>query len=310
MVAKTKPAILPRDLRDPTGMDVLERNAMQDFGGRMRRVGQAYRSALDRIPAEPVVNRRYTFRLDQALLRSLLAQLDLEVDSILLEGGEDRPWFFEQYVEVAATRGTAQAFANLAQQSSAYKAGRVSVQNILRSEPHQRRMALTRTRVFEEMKGLSAQAKTDMSRLLTDGIGRGLNPRDVARNLTEQAGIEAARANRIARTEITTALRRARWDEAEDAQEEYGLKTKLMHLSALSQTTRRSHAARHAKLYTVEEVRDWYSRDANSINCKCSQTEVMVDDEGLPLLPSIVERAQKAREKMAARGYAWAKKKD
>jgi hypothetical protein len=39
---------------------------------------------------------------------------------------------------------------------------------------------------------------------------------------------------------------------------------------------------RHAHLYTNEEVRDWYSKDGNSINCKCSQQSVLVDADGKP----------------------------
>jgi len=282
---------------------------MRDFDRRMRRVAKAYRQALERIPAAPVVNRRYTFDLDRVLLDSLLAQLSMEVDSILLEGGSQSIWLFEAYIDVAATRGTAQAFANLAQQSPAYRAGRESLQAVLRSEPYQRRMALVRARVFEEMNGLSGQVKADMARVLTDGIGRGLNPRDVARNLNLQAGVEMRRAHRIARTEVGMALKRARWDEAEEAQQQYGLLTKLMHLSALSPTTRATHAARHAKLYTVEQVRDWYSQDANSIQCKCAQTEVLVDAAGKPIVPGIQRRARETYERMKERGYDWVPKK-
>jgi hypothetical protein len=54
-----------------------------------------------------------------------------------------------------------------------------------------------------------------MARVLTDGVGRGLNPLDIARNLTTRP-VER-RANRIARTEVTTALRRAKWDEDQEA---------------------------------------------------------------------------------------------
>ncbi|MCR3865547.1 phage head morphogenesis protein, partial [Pseudomonas aeruginosa] len=108
------------------------------------------------------------------------------------------------------------------------------------------------------------------------------NPREIARDLTAQTGIEARRGHRIARTEVTTALRRARWDEKDAAEADYGVQSKLMHMSALSPSTRATHAARHARLYTSDEVRDWYSRDGNSINCKCSQVEVLVDDEGNP----------------------------
>ncbi len=307
MAKKTRPPILPSNPADPTGVDKLERGAMREFTRRMKRVARLYKAALERIPAGPAVNRRYSYQLDQFLLSMLLGELDQAVDNIIFGDMDGNLWFFDQYVEVAATRGTAQAFANLSQQSPAYRAGRESVQNILRSEAYRRRMALVRARVFEEMKGLSGGVKADMARALTDGVGRGLNPREVARNLTEQVSIETRRAHKIARSEVTTALRRARWDEAEEAQEEYGLQTKLMHMSALSPTTRASHADRHARLSTVEQVRDWYSQDGNSINCKCSQTEVMVDDDGKPIVPGIVARAKQTKQKMEARGYAWAK---
>lgn len=188
-----------------------------------------------------------------------------------------------------------------------YAAGRESLASILASGPYQQRMALVHARVFEEMKGLSADVKRDMARVLTDGVGRGLNPREVSKNLTEQAGIEKRRANRIARTEITTALRRAKWDEDDAAREDLGLKTRLLHISALSPTTRRTHAARHAHIYTNEEVREWYAKDANSINCKCSQQSVLVDDSGNPLFPDLITKLKHEYKTIQARGYAWSK---
>lgn len=303
--------ILPSSQADPTGIDRLERGAMKDFDRRMRRIRTGYVEALARIPAEPAVNKRYTFRLDQALLSSIFADTDRLVDEILLEGGERNLWFFESYVGVAYQRGTAQEYANLGQQSPAYKAGRDSLQALLRSEPYQARLSLLRARQFEEMKGLSGRVKADMSRILSDGMGRGLNPRDIARNLSEQTGIEARRGHRIARTEVPMALRRARWDEQDQAQEDYGTQAKLMHISALSPTTRPSHARRHAKLFTSEETRDWYSRDANAINCKCSQVSVLVDEKGEPLVPAIVDRARKNYQVMKEKGNGlWADDKE
>ncbi|KAA0910676.1 phage minor head protein [Pusillimonas sp. ANT_WB101] len=307
MARKPSPPILPGNWADPTGIDRLERGAIRELARRVRKIGRAYKAALERIPVEPTVNRKYVFALDSFLLRSILDGLDAVVDAILLEGGEDRLWFLRQYVEVATVRGTAQEFANLSQQSPAYKAGRESLQEILRSAPYRRRMALTQARTFEEMKGLAAKVKASMNRVLTEGIGRGQNPREIARNLTSQAGIEAKRARLIARTEVPMALRQARWDESEDAQDAFGLVMKEMHLSALSSTTRVSHAARHAKLFTVDEVREWYSQDGNLFNCKCSQVSVMVDDNGKPIVPAIVERAKQAKQKMEERGYGWAK---
>lgn len=304
---KTKPPILPRNYQDPTGADALERRAMKDFARRMNKIGKAYKSALDKIPSSLAVNARYEYQLNPTLLSIILNDASYLVDQVLLEGNEYDLWFYE-YVDLAAEKGTGQAYVNLSQQSPVYAAGRESLSAILISEPYQRRMALVNARVFEEMKGLSAEVKRDMARVLTDGVGRGLNPREVSRNLTEQIGIEKRRANRIARTEITTALRRAKWEEDQEASDLYGLKTLLVHISALSPTTRHTHAARHAHLYTNEEVRDWYARDANSINCKCTQQSILVDEQGKPLYPDTITKLKQEYKTIQARGYAWAEK--
>ncbi|MDZ7554468.1 phage minor head protein [Cronobacter sakazakii] len=288
-----KPAILPANKQDPTGVDRLERGAMRDFSKRLRKIGKGYIELLNRIPSEPAVNQRYTFRLDQTLLSMLLQNGESLVDDILLQGGELNLWFWQDYVSTAYQRGTAQEFSNLSQQSPAYAADRESIENILLSEAYQSRLILVRAREFEEMKGLSNQIKADLSRVLTDGIGRGLNPREVARNITAQTDIERSRANRIARTEITTALRRARWDEHDQAKDDLGLNVMLLHMSALSPTTRRTHALRHGHLYTSDEVREWYSINGNAINCKCTQVTVLVDEKGVPLNSSVIDIAKK-----------------
>lgn len=307
MVAKkTKPPILPRNYQDPTGADALERRAIKDFVRRMNKIGKAYKSALDKIPSSLAINARYEYQLNPTLLSIILNDASYLVDQVLLDGNEYDLWFYE-YVDLASEKGTGQSFYNLSQQSPVYAAGRESLASILASDPYQQRMALVHARVFEEMKGLSAEVKRDMARVLTDGVGRGLNPREVARNLTERVGIEKRRANRIARTEVTTALRRAKWDEDDEAQQLYGLKTRLLHISALSPTTRRNHAARHAHLYTNEEVREWYAKDANSINCKCSQQSVLVDDSGNPVYPDVITKLKQEYKTMQARGYAWSK---
>lgn len=289
--------ILPRNIEDPTGVDSLERGAINKFEDKLKEIGREYPKLLDRIPSQPVVNKKYTFQLDSGLLQSVLEQGNSLIESILMEGGFDFLWFYELYAEVAYQRGTAQEFANLSNQSEAYKAGQQSVSNIMRSGAYIRRIALIHSRVFEEMQGFTASIQAVMSRVLTEGIARGLNPNDIAKNLSNQTGMEQWRANRIARTEITNALRRARWDESEDAQDRYGLRTMQMHISALSPTTRITHAKRHAHLYTVEEVREWYTLAANAINCKCVQVATMVDSDGNPIVPTIQERAEKSLKK-------------
>ncbi|MDT0134444.1 MULTISPECIES: phage minor head protein [Providencia] len=305
-IQKIRTAIRAGTKADPTAVDKLERGSMKAFAKRIKKVSQGYIQLLNRIPSEPVVNKKYQFDLDPNYLSTILRDGELMVDEVLLQGGEFNNFFFNEYVSTAYERGTAQEYANLAQQSTAYAATQQSVATILLSEPYQLRMALVRARVFEEMKGLSAQVKADMARILTDGIARGLNPREVARNLNEQSGIEIRRANRVARTEITTALRRARMDEADEASEVLNLETRQVHISALSPTTRPNHASRHGKIFTTDEQRDWWARDGNSINCKCSTVTILTDKEGRPYNDTLLNKLKEEKEAMKERGYQWA----
>lgn len=114
----TRAPILPANSADPAGVDRLERSAMRELGARIARIRRAYVAAIDRFQPEPVVNKRYTFQLDQFLLSSIYRELERVADAALLEGGQQQLWFFDSYVGVAYLRGTAQEFANLAQQSS------------------------------------------------------------------------------------------------------------------------------------------------------------------------------------------------
>lgn len=291
--------IMPTDPRDPEGTDGPVSKASKDFARRVRDVVKLYTDAIDSVPRSIIqVNaERYVYQLDQGVLKSLLDNIGWLVDEILLEGGEPNLWFYTAYVKPAYERGTAKTVRNIARQSPAYKAERATLADVINLEPYQRRLILLRAREFEEVKGFTAEVKADMARILTDGMARGQNPLEISRKLAEQTHIEDFRADRIARTEINTALRRARWDEFEDAQQAYGLNMKYMHISALSPTTRRTHAARHGNLYTVEQARDWAASGANSINCKCGGVEVMVDNSGEPIVAAIVDRAHEMRKK-------------
>lgn len=286
---------IPGSPRDPTGADRLERGAIRDMRRRFRLIGRRVGELVLALPSQPVVNQRYTYQLDPVLLQQLLADLNSVVETVLLEGGEADLWLLRQYVEVGAARGAAQAYASLSIQFPAYAAGRPSAIDVLRTDAYRRRAALTGARVFEEMRGLSGETKADLARVLTDGIARGLNPRTVAETINARTGVGTVRGARIARTEITTALRRAKWDEADEAAEQFGSRTLEMHLSALSPTTRPDHAARHALLYTRDQCRDWWSEGANSINCKCNTTSVAVDADGKPLVPIAQQRARAAK---------------
>lgn len=287
--------ILPRNLSDPNGIDAKERQAMAEFGRRIERCRRAYMDVLDRIEFTAItVNvTRYEFNTLPAVLMQMLDITGNLVDEIL---GADSPrnWFTLEYVVPSYEKGTAAAWRNIGVQSTEYAATRPNLQTVLASAPYQARIGLLAAREFELMKGLSASVKSTMAQQLTAGLAQGIGPREIAKNLTSQAGIEKRRANMIARTEIGQALRTARLDETQDASQRLGIKVMVLHISALSPTTRPEHAARSGRLYTVQAERDWYAEGGNAINCKCSQTETIVGDDGKPLSPGLVDRLKKA----------------
>lgn len=287
-------AILPRSPSDPAGTDKSERRAMADFDRRLRQVDRLYRDALESVPYSIVtVNaQQYKFELSPEILAVMTAEIDRAVDRILLEGGAEQLWFTVGYVVPSYQAGTAAAWRNLGAQAERYKLGRPELASVLQSGPYRQRIQYLAARQFENMAGLTAETKASMARILTDGFAQGLNPRAVAKQLTEQAGIEARRGHRIARTEIGNAQRQARLDEAQQAAADFGVQSRMMWFSALSPTTRESHRVRHGNLYGAQDVRVFYSRSGESVNCKCSQIEILVDDRGKPLNPAMVEKVK------------------
>lgn len=292
--------ILPRSIQDPTGQDTRERRAIKDFDRRVAAIGKEVLRILGEqnytvvtLNALQTNATTYQFELDQAILAGINSEIERIIAAILLEGGERDLWFMRAYVEPAYQQGTATTVANLTVQSEAYALTKPTLDAVLFSEPYRKRIGLLRAREFELMQGFSGQMKTDLAQTLTRGMIAGQNPRTIAKDIQERTGVNNSRAERIARTEVTNSFRQARMDEAQVAQTDLGIKTKLMHLSALSPTTRPDHRARHSRLFSIQEERDWWAITPNMINCKCSTVEVLVDDKGNPLSKAIIDRAKR-----------------
>lgn len=294
--------ILPRNMNDPTGQDRRERGAINQFASKFKQIQRGVKAILDAIPVSVVTLnaagdelKRYNFNVDTVQMDLIATDISTLIDDILLQGGTRELWFLTQYVQPSYVQGTAVTQVNLATQSAAYAISRPTLEAVLLSPQYRTRLGYLRARQWEEMKGLAETTKTGMTRILFSGMAQGINPNVIARQLAKETDLDIVRARRIARTEINTAFRQARLDEAEDAQVSLGILTKMMQISALSSTTRPTHAARHARLYTIAEVRVWMSTSPNMINCKCSFVEVLVNDKGQPLTPGIIAKAEAQR---------------
>jgi SPP1 gp7 family putative phage head morphogenesis protein len=296
--------ILPRNLSDATGQDARERRFMKDFDRRVNAIGKEVIRILNEqhytvvtLNAMEINASTYQFQLDQAILSGINSEIERICNLILLEGGEQELWALKSYIEPSYIQGTAATAANLTVQSELYALTKPTLDAILFSPPYRKRISLLAAREFELMQGFSAALKSDLAQTLTRGMIAGQNPRVIAKDIQERTGVNRSRAERIARTEVTSAFRQARMDEAQAAQVDLGINSRLMHISALSPSTRPSHRARHSKIYTIQEERDWWAIVPNMIQCRCSTVEILVDDKGNPLSPALVERARRKLDK-------------
>ena len=76
-----------------------------------------------------------------------------------------------------------------------------------------------------------------------------------------------------------------------------GMNTGLLWLSALKPTTRSWHASRHGKVYTTEQVRDFYAENGNRYNCYCSQIPVLLNDDGSIFNKGLADKLATERKK-------------
>lgn len=303
---KPKPPIVPRSIDDPIGQAGRIAKSERDFKRRLQQLAREVQALYEPVlvggsAMVRVTNRQYEFLLDPAVLSVMASELTTMAERIFLEGGPDQLWYSLEYVIPAYTQGTAQQVANLGQQSTVYRASRPNIAALIQTPAYQRRIGYLRARQFENMAGFTGDVVKSVALKLSDGMARGEHPRVVARSLAAEVQGQQYRADRIARTEIGNALRQARMDESDQAARELGVRTMEMHVSAFSPTTRPSHAARHGRLFTTQEQRAWWSQGAEAINCKCSTTAVLVDANGNPETPGVIDRALQVKRRMLAR---------
>ncbi|WP_247175069.1 phage minor head protein [Escherichia coli] len=238
---------------------------------------------------------KYIYDMTAAQLADLLQVVQAILDDELLEGGSQNIWAMD-YVTAEYERGTLNAFTNLSVQSQMY-ASQTTLQQILSSPGHLNQVAAARLTTFSDWKVISDTARGDLTNIITDAVARGVNPRETASVISKRLDVSMSKAKTIAQTEQVGALRQAQWNETDWAADRLGLNTGLLWLSALKPTTRTWHASRHGKVYTTEEVRDFYAEDGNRYNCYCSQIPVLLKDDGSIFNEGLSEKLAKEKAK-------------
>ncbi|WP_032180592.1 phage minor head protein [Escherichia coli] len=237
---------------------------------------------------------KFIYDMTPQELAELLEAVQGILDDYLLDGGENNQWAMD-YIVAEAQRGTLEAFNNLSQQSQVY-ANQTTLQQLLSSPGYQNQIASARLTTFSDWKAISDAARADLTGIIADAVARGVNPRETASVISKRLDVSMSRAKSIAQTEQVGALRRAQWNETDWAADRLGLNTGLLWLSALKPTTRSWHASRHGKVYTTEEVRDFYAVNGNRYNCYCSQIPVLLSDDGSIFNEGLGDKLAKERK--------------
>lgn len=239
----------------------------------------------------------YIYDMTAAQLADLLQRVQLILDDALLDGGSQNLWALE-YVVAEYERGTHQAFTNLSVQSPVY-AQQTTLAQLLSTPAYQNQIAAAYVSTYSEWKGISDAVRADLANVISDAIGRGINPRETAQIISKRLDVSMSQAKNIAQTEQVGALREAQWNETDWAADRFGLNTGLLHLSALKPTTRQTHAFWHGKVRSTREVRDWYAVDGNRFHCYCSQIPVLLNDDGSIFNQGLADKLAKERKQWA-----------
>lgn len=239
---------------------------------------------------------KFIYDMTAAELADLLQVVQSILDDELLDGGSQNLWAMD-YVIAEYDRGTLNAFTNLSVQSQVY-ASQTTLQQLLSSPGYLNQISAARLTTFSDWKVISDTARGDLTSIITDAVARGVNPRETASVISKRLDVSMSKAKTIAQTEQVGALRQAQWNETDWAADRLGLNTGLLWLSALKPTTREWHRARHGKVFTTEEVRDFYAESGNRYNCYCAQVPALLDDNGKLFNEGL-------SDKLAAERKAW-----
>ncbi len=301
-------------IKDPTFQAGRIVKAYGEFKRRLNRIKKEVAAVYESLkPIETASNTRsyflnaektYLYEIDLNEILRLNDTIDALIEKIMMDDNNQPSdnWFFTGYTEAAYEQGTGYAHAFISQQADSYSRTYQNLQQVLFSQPYQRRIGIVSARTFNEMCGFTDDVTKQARFILGETIARGKSPRWAVSQLSEAIDGDKKRALRIARTEMGVAFRSAVMDESAQAARQFELKMKMLWVSALMATTRRDHASRHGQLYTQKEVQDFYSVNSNAINCRCSVVATVVNEKGEALAKNLIAKMQKQEKAWIAAG--------
>ncbi len=256
---------------DPTKTLVIRQRAAREIDRRFSKLRRFVRDSIfvGKLINNVVSPRQYEFIRDQDKVAEFNRWFQIEIDREILgiaEGTiEPKDHWLNVHVGQGYERGAKKARI-IAERGIKSLVG-IPDYHPFANPAHLERGELIFARVFNDMKGLTDTMKGQMSRVLSNGIINGENPRVVAKAMVERIdSVGIVRAKLIARTEIVESHNQAHILEGNLIAKETGVKEQYKWIASLDSRVRDKHADWHDKVYSASEV----SNMIGEPNCRCS----------------------------------------
>jgi len=284
---------------DPTGQARRRNRGTRTLTRRLRNAERQIKKLFRDIPRERTQQTRivnavtpvYRYDLNSREQEVLNEQIRVVLNDELLESQNVMPpdWYWQDNIEPPYRQGTLEE-TNRTNQLIA--AGiivglvtdpfvtEVTPEQVLTSRQYRQALQSVFVSNFNSIKTLSEKTAAQVIQQMNAGVASGMTPTQIAKDISERFDVAESSAKRIAETEINKAYNDSKMNAVDIMAERTGLRAGVIHISALSSTTRRGHAARHGNAYTTADQNQWWDSGTNRISCKCSTTSVLIDRQG------------------------------
>lgn len=285
--------------QDPTGQARTRQKATRALNARLSSSEKSVRALLRVIPRTRRVKVdlknnavAYDYDVSPEEAEAMPVNIQRILNAELLESQNQMPidWYWKDIVEQPYREGALEETNNFNQLIVAagitgimvkgIKVAPVEPEAVLFAQDYQRGLKKVYSSGFTQIKSLSDRTASQVMTQINIGVDTGKTPPEIAAAITDRFNVAKANAERIAVTEVNKIYNDSKMATNDTLSEQTGLRSGVIHISALIATTRPHHADRHGNAYTTVQQRQWWSEGVNRINCHCSIQSVLIDRNG------------------------------